>query len=75
MTCQAQAAIDEHTGQQGFKAEPGERFYAREIDDELVTRRTFAPLPEPDDSGNESGDGDDGSEPAQPGVAVFPGRE
>ncbi len=44
VTCQAQAAIEEHTGQKGFKAEPGQRFYATEIDDELVVRRTFTPL-------------------------------
>lgn len=42
ITCYAQAAIEEHTGQKGFKAEPGQRFYAAEIDEELVTRRTFA---------------------------------
>jgi hypothetical protein len=64
VTCYAQAAIEEHTGQKGFKAEPGQRFYATEIDDELITRRSFAPLPESDDGGNESGDSDDGSERA-----------
>lgn len=62
--CHAQAAIEEHTGQQGFKAEPGERFYATEIDDELVVRRKFAPLPNPDDRGNEPGQGNDDGEPA-----------
>lgn len=48
VTCYAQAAIEEHTGQTGFKAEPGQRFYAAEIDDELVVRRKFAmPFDEP----------------------------
>lgn len=41
VTCHAAAAVEEHTGQTGFKAEPGQRFYATEIDAELVTRRTF----------------------------------
>lgn len=41
VTCYAQAAVEEHTGKDGFKADPGQRFYAREIDEELVTRRTF----------------------------------
>lgn len=51
VTCQRQAAIEEHTGQPKFKPEPGQRFYATEIDEELVTRRSFAtPL---DNSGNE----------------------
>lgn len=48
ITCHAQAAIEEHTGQKDFKAEPGQRFYATELDDELITRRTFAPLPDAD---------------------------
>lgn len=39
--CQRQAAVEEHTGQKNFKPEPGQRFYAVEIDDELVTRRPF----------------------------------
>lgn len=64
VTCYAQAAVEEHTGQKGFKPEPGQRFYATEIDPDLVTRRTFAPLPEPDDAGNESGEGDERSETA-----------
>jgi hypothetical protein len=58
VTCHAQAAIEEHTGQKGFKAEPGQRFYATELDDELITRRTFAPLPNPDDGGQEADKGD-----------------
>ena len=41
VTCYAQAAIEEHTGQKDFKPDPGQRFYATEIDDELITRRTF----------------------------------
>ena len=41
-TCHAQAAVEEHTGQEKFKPEPGQRFYATEIDPELVVRRTFA---------------------------------
>lgn len=45
ITCHATAAVEEHTGQTGFKAEPGQRFYATEIDAELVTRRTFAAPP------------------------------
>ena len=43
ITCHAQAAIEEHTGQKDFKAEPGQRFYATEIDEGLIVRRTFAP--------------------------------
>lgn len=44
VTCQRQAAIEELTGQEKFKPDPGQRFYATEIDEELITRRTFAPL-------------------------------
>jgi hypothetical protein len=58
VTCHAQAAVEEHTGQKDFKAEPGQRFYAVEIDESVITRRTFAPLPKPDDGGNESGQRD-----------------
>jgi len=61
-TCFRQAAIEEHTGQKGFKPEPGQRFYATEIDDELITRRTFAPLPDAYEQGNEPREGDDNSE-------------
>ena len=43
-TCYRQAAVEEHTGQKNFKPEPGQRFYATEIDDELITRRPFPPL-------------------------------
>jgi hypothetical protein len=42
VTCHAQAAIEERTGEKDFKPEPGQRFYAVEIDETLVTRRTFA---------------------------------
>jgi hypothetical protein len=45
ITCYAQAAVEERTGQQGFKPEPGQRFYAKEIDEELIARRTFTPPP------------------------------
>jgi hypothetical protein len=64
VTCYAQAAIEGHTGQAGFKPEPGQRFYAAEIDGELVTRRTFAPLPDTDYRSDESGEGNKRSEPA-----------
>lgn len=60
VTCYAQAAVEEHTGQQGFKPDPGQRFYATEIDPELVTRRTFTPLPDADDKHDETGQRDDG---------------
>jgi len=53
VTCYGQAAIDEHVGQKGFKPEPGQRFYVREIDDELITRRTFAQPPELDEAVSE----------------------
>ena len=53
VTCYAQAAIEEHTGQKGFKPEPGQRFYASEIDDELITRRAFTVTPPQDATGNE----------------------
>ena len=49
VTCHAQAAVEEHTGQEKFKADPGQRFYAEEIDSDLITRRTFAVLPDADD--------------------------
>lgn len=64
VTCYAQAAVEEHTGQDKFKADPGQRFYATEIDDELITRRTFEPLPDADNRGDESGERDDGGEAA-----------
>lgn len=64
MTCYAQAAVEEHTGQEKFKAEPGQRFYATEIDDELITRRTFAPLSDADNRDDEAGKCDDGGESA-----------
>ena len=59
VTCYAQAAIEERTGAKGFAPEPGQRFYAVEIDDELVTRRAFAPLTQPDNRGDESGESDE----------------
>jgi hypothetical protein len=59
VTCYAQAAVEEHTGQKGFKPDPGQRFYATEIDEELIARRTFAPLPNADNRGDETGKGDD----------------
>jgi hypothetical protein len=59
VTCYAQAAVEEHTGQEKFAADPGQRFYATEIDEDLITRRTFAPLPNTDDRGNESGKRDE----------------
>ena len=64
VTCYAQAAVEERTGQAGFKPDPGQRFYATEIDEELITRRTFAPLSEADNRGDESGKGDGSGEPA-----------
>jgi hypothetical protein len=64
VTCYAAAAVEEHTGQEKFKPEPGQRFYAKEIDEELVTRRSFSPLPDADNRGDESGQRDDGSETA-----------
>lgn len=60
VTCYAQAAIEEHTGQEKFKPEPGQRFYAVEIDDELITRRTFAVPPALDTPGYEQAEPDDG---------------
>jgi len=43
VTCHAQAAVEERTGGKDFKPEPGQRFYAVEIDESVITRRTFAP--------------------------------
>jgi len=61
ITCHAQAAVEEHTGQEKFKPDPGQRFYAVEIDESVITRRAFAPLAEaakgdakPDDGNKES---------------------
>jgi hypothetical protein len=59
VTCFAQAAVEEHTGQDKFKADPGQRFYATEIDDELITRRAFAVLPDADNGDDEPGQRDD----------------
>lgn len=58
VTCHAQAAVEEHTGQKDFKPEPGQRFYAVEIDDELVTRRPFAPLTNANERDDEAGERD-----------------
>jgi hypothetical protein len=52
-TCHKQAAIEEYTGQEKFKAEPGQRFYAVAIDDSVIQRRTFPPLVS--NSGNDAG--------------------
>lgn len=49
VTCYAQAAIEERTGQPGFKPEPGQRFYATEIDADLITRRPFGAGNAPDE--------------------------
>jgi hypothetical protein len=62
VTCQAAAAVEEHTGQKGFKPDPGQRFYAREIDEELITRRTFAPFPGTNDQDDKPGQRDESSE-------------
>jgi hypothetical protein len=37
-TCYRQAAVEEHTGRKGFKPEPGQRFYATEIDPDVIVR-------------------------------------
>jgi hypothetical protein len=60
VTCHAQAAVEEHTGQEKFKPEPGQRFYATEIDDELITRRTFTVAPALDTASNEQPESDNG---------------
>ena len=64
VTCYAQAAIEEHTGQKDFKADPGQRFYATEIDEELITRRTFAFPPRLDAAKGEHDEADN-AEPLQ----------
>lgn len=64
VTCYAQAAIEEHTGQKGFKAEPGQRFFAVEIDESVITRRTFAPFPDADERNDEAGEGNKPGESA-----------
>ena len=58
-TCHKQAAVEEHTGQKDFKAEPGQRFYASPIDEDLITRRSFAPLPDADNRGDEAQESDE----------------
>jgi hypothetical protein len=58
VTCHAQAAVEEFTGQEKFKPEPGQRFYATEIDDELITRRTFTMPPALDAASNEQPESD-----------------
>lgn len=35
-TCHKQAAVEAHTGQEKFKAEPGQRFYAVAIDESVI---------------------------------------
>ena len=62
VTCYAQAAVEEHTGQKDFKPDPGQRFYATEIDDELITRRAFAPLTYADNGDDKSGESDSASD-------------
>jgi hypothetical protein len=62
VTCYAQASVEEHTGQQGFKPDPGQRFYAREIDEGLITRRTFALPPPKDTADNDQSDTNNGGE-------------
>lgn len=37
VTCHRKAAVDDRTGQQGFKPEPGQMFYAAPIDEDLVS--------------------------------------
>ena len=59
VTCFAQATVEEHTGQDKFKADPGQRFYATEIDDELITRRAFAVLTDANNGDDEPGQRDD----------------
>lgn len=58
-SCQATAAIDERTGQQGYKREPGELLYAAPIDDDLVTGSglVFAPDAYANQKRDESGEG------------------
>lgn len=62
VTCYAQAAVEEHTGQEKFKPDPGQRFYATEIDEELITRRAFAPLSDADNGDDKPGKGNEASE-------------
>jgi hypothetical protein len=69
ITCYAQAAVEEYTGQEKFKPDPGQRFYAREIDEELITRRTFGgenshqiTAANDDQSGSQHGEADNNSE-------------
>ena len=63
-TCHKQAAVEEKTGAKDFKPEPGQRFYARPIDESVIQHRTFAPLPYADNRGDETGESDERSEPA-----------
>lgn len=58
VTCQAQAAVEEHTGQKGFTAEPGQLFYASEIDADLIARRPFPPLPDANERDDKAGEPD-----------------
>lgn len=58
VTCHAQAAVDEHTGQEKFKPDPGQRFYAVELDADLITRRSFPVLTDAGHKGDEPGERD-----------------
>lgn len=57
-TCHRQAAIEERTGQAGFKPEPGQLFYAAPIDEELVAGSglTLPAHPNSDEQGYEAGE-------------------
>lgn len=57
--CQASAAIDERTSQQGYKREPGELLYAAPIDDDLVTGSglVFSPDAYAHQKSDEAGEG------------------
>jgi hypothetical protein len=63
-TCHAQAAVDAHTSQKGFKPEPGQRFYAVEIDEDLIDRLplTAAGAPRLHESVDDQADADDSGE-------------
>lgn len=59
VTCHAQAAVEEHTGQEKFKADPGQRFYATEIDEDLITRRALTVFPDADNGDDKPCDSDE----------------
>ncbi len=73
VTCYRQAAVESHTGQPGFKPEPGQRFFAAEIDEELVVRRTFAPLTDTQQQGNEPSKSHEDRKRVQLRTPVLPG--